>query len=123
MVCINNDNYKITSLKELQELFARFDNVEYKEVTINGYNGTSLLVVMNKNNSMCLFFTDTDGGDSYHIYNPNGDPEKYETFIISNGQADEYEEINLIDNQVAYDIMQYYFETGRLYDKVTWELD
>lgn len=123
MVCINNNNYKITSLKELQELFSRFDNVEYKEVAINGYNDTSLLVVMNKNNSMCLFFTDADGGDSYHIYNPNGNSEKYETFIISNGQADEYEEINLIDNQVAYDIIQYYFETGRRYGKVTWELD
>lgn len=123
IVRVNNDKYEITSSKEFQELFVRFENVEYKEVEINGYDNTSLLVVMNKNNSMCIYFTDSNGGNSYHIYNPNGDPGKYDTFIISNGQADEYEDVMLIDNQTAYNVMLCYFETGTRYDKVTWELD
>jgi len=122
-VRVNNEQYEVTSFKGFQELLVRFDNIEYKEIEINGYDDTSLLVVMNRSNSMCIYFTDSNGGDSYHIYNPNGNPEKYHTFIIPNGQADEYEEIMLIDNQTAYNVMLCYFETGTRYDKVTWELD
>ena len=121
-VRVNNNDYEVESLKKLQELFARFDNVEYKEFQVCGYDNTSLFVVMNKENSLCIYHTGTNE-DSYHIYNPNGNPEKYETFIISNGQADEYEEINLVDNQTAYSIIRCFFDTGTRYDKVIWELD
>jgi len=122
-IFVNNNKYEITSIEQLQHLFLKLENQNYKAFNFRGSDETSLLVIMNRNNSMCVYFTDRDGGDSYHIHNPKGDPDKYETFIISNGQADQYEESMLIDNMTAYDVMLFYFEKGKMFDKVLWEID
>lgn len=120
---VNQDTYNISSSEELQELFIRLDRIEYKEFYFRGNDDTSLIVLMNAQNSLCVYFADTQGGNSYHIHNPDGNPEKYDDFILSNGQRDEYEQTLLVDNKTAQETMLFYFTTGKQYEKVVWVPD
>lgn len=119
---INNNKYSVVSIPQLVAIIKQYESVVYKEISLFD-DQTSLLVVMNKIHSLCVFFTDVNGGDSMHSFNPDGNNNNYDEFILSNGQRDEYSEDMLIDNEMAYQALYYYLEWGKAYDKITWVPD
>jgi hypothetical protein len=119
---VNNNIHFVTSKEQLEDIFRQYEPVAYKEFSI-GNGKTSLLAVMNSRHTLCIYFRDMDGGESMHSFNPEGDKDKYDEFIISNGQRDEYSEDMLIDNRTAYEAIACYLESGKACDKIIWEDD
>ncbi|MDR3057021.1 MAG: hypothetical protein LBU84_02645 [Prevotella sp.] len=116
---VNNDDHSVTSKNELESILKLYESVTYREFSIS--NGkTWLLVVMNEKHSLCIYFKDIDGGESMHSFNQEGSKNEYDKFIISNGQMDEYSEDMLIGNELAYQAIIHYFESGGAYDKIMW---
>jgi hypothetical protein len=107
----------------LKEFLNQFKEIEYKEIELNGNNGTSLLIEMNKNKSLCIFWENMENDITYHSLNKNGKKEFYEEFIIPNEQKDIYEDIYLIENDKIYEIIEYYYNYGKRSKDITWEQD
>jgi redox-regulated HSP33 family molecular chaperone len=120
---INDKYYEIPLINKLNEFLKQFENMEYKEIVIDGNNKTSMIILMNKQKSMCVFFKDIEHGISYHSLNGNGKQNIYEKFILSNGQLDEYEDIYLIENEKIGSVIEYYFENGIISENIVWKED
>lgn len=120
---INDKYYEIPLINKLNEFLKQFENMEYKEIVIDGNNKTSMIILMNKQKSMCVFFKDIEHGISYHSLNGNGKQNIYEKFILSNRQLDEYEDIYLIENEKIGSVIEYYFENGIISENIVWKED
>jgi hypothetical protein len=120
---INGNIYEKSIQDNLYEFLDKFEDIEYKEITLDGNNGTSLLIEMNGNKSLCIFFEDSEKDIIYHSLNKNGEEDFYEEFIIPNGQKDIYEDIYLIENERIYEIIEYYYKNGTRSENILWEED
>jgi hypothetical protein len=122
-IIINGKNHKVPLINELSEFLKQFESIEYKEIVIDGNNKTSMIILMNKQKSMCVFFKDIEHGISFHSLNKNGKQNIYEKFILSNGQLDKYEDRYLIENEIIGSVIEYYFENGNMSENILWEED
>jgi hypothetical protein len=120
---INGENYEMPLIEALNDFLQQFDNFEFKEIMIDGNNDTSLLIEMNKNKSLCVFWESIEQGISWHSLSKNGQKGIYETFIIPNGQVDEYEDIYLIENNEIFKIIEHYYKYGTRSKDIVWEED
>jgi hypothetical protein len=53
---INGKNYAKPLVEELNNFLGQFNNIEHKEISIDGNNGTTMLIQMNKNKTLCIFW-------------------------------------------------------------------
>jgi hypothetical protein len=120
---INEKNYNIPSPDKLKYFFDQLNNIEYKEIDFEGNNNSSLLIVMNKNKSLCIFWENIEEDITYHSLNKNGKKGITEKFIISNGQEDEYDDIYLIENEKIYKVIEDYYINGIRSESIYWEKD
>jgi hypothetical protein len=122
-VNIKGNIYEKPVENSLEYFLEQFKEVEYKEITLEGNNNSSLLIEMNKNKSLCIFWEDIEKDVTYHSLNKNGKKEFYEEFIIPNGQKDIYEDIYLIENDKIYEIIEHYYNHGTRSKIILWEQD
>ena len=122
-VNIEEKNYEKSTENNLKDFLNQFNEIEYKEITLDGNNSTSLMIEMNKNKSLCIFWEDIKKDITYHSLNKNGQKELYEEFVIPNGQRDLYEDIYLINNNKIYEVIEYYYNYGKRSENIIWEQD
>jgi hypothetical protein len=111
-VNIKGNIYEKPVENTLEYFLEQFKEIEYKEIILEGNNNSSLLIEMNKNKSLCIFWEDIEKDITYHSLNKNGKKGFYEEFIIPNGQKDIYEDIYLIENDKLYEIFEHYYNYG-----------
>jgi hypothetical protein len=118
VLTIDNEQYKVTSLTELNTLLQNTKNKAHIEYSITGPGETSIIVLMNSNFAMGTYFR-FSGDSGLTTHNPNGN-EDVEYFTLANGQEDEYPQSLLVDKQQGYEILTHYFLTGENYNRVEW---
>ncbi len=116
----NNETHKISILKELETIFQKYKSGDFVEYHITGHQETSLLLLMNQTHSMAIYFR-FDGDSGFTTMNPDGEEEKSQNFLLSNGQMDCYSEDMLVEKSQGYDILRYYLLTGEMYSPIHWK--
>jgi hypothetical protein len=118
VLTIDNEQYKVTSLTELNTLLQNTKNKAHIEYSITGHGETSIIVLMNSRFAMATYFR-FSGDSGLTTHNPNGN-EDVAYFTLANGQEDEYPNSLLVDKPQGYEILAHYFLTGENYDRIKW---
>ena len=115
----NGQKFVIKNLAELHVILNKFDTIEDVEYSLTGHGETSLTILLNKNKAFAMYLREEgDSGLTTLNYNDHG--YKMQSFILANGQHDEYPMDYLVTKREAIEIMRYYLLTGKLSEGVDW---
>lgn len=117
---INGHKKELTTLTELEEVFKQNENIEYLEYNLSGHSETSVFVLINQKTALAVYFR-YDGDSGFATTNREGNAGIYQTFMLSNGQIDEYSENMLVERSLSFDIIRHYFISGMLCEFVEWK--
>ncbi len=116
----NNETHKISTLKELEAIFRKHKVVDFMEYHVTDHQETSLLLLRNQTHSMAMYLR-FYGDSGFTTMNPDGEEEKSQNFLLSNGQMDCYSEDMLVEKSQGYDILRYYLLTGEMHPSIHWK--
>jgi hypothetical protein len=93
---------------------------QHEEIWLSGHGETSLLVLLNAQSALALYFKSEDGDESFHTLDLSKDNTQQEEFLLCNGQADVYPQHFLRTREEGIAALVYYFNTGEMNPAIDW---
>ncbi|TDK66400.1 Imm1 family immunity protein [Sapientia aquatica] len=109
-ITFNDQPQEITTIQELGDAIDRFDQESQFEIWANVQNGPAMCMLRSGSNSFLMYLR--EAGDSGFTSRGTQDQVGNTTYLLSNGQLDDYPRSWSIDVEQCYKAISYFFVNG-----------